>query len=43
MSPEIAVLRGPRTIADLECCDGIETPHIEEAVNYRPFDRKIFA
>jgi magnesium chelatase family protein len=38
-----ALLRVARTIADLEGRDGIETHHIEEAINYRPFDRKIFA
>ena len=38
-----ALLRVARTIADLEGRDGIETLHIEEAINYRPFDRKIFA
>jgi magnesium chelatase family protein len=38
-----SLLRVARTVADLEGCDGIETHHIEEAVNYRPFDRKIFA
>ena len=38
-----ALLRVARTSADLEGREGIETHHIEEAINYRPFDRKIFA
>jgi predicted ATPase with chaperone activity len=31
-----SMLRVARTIADLEGSDGIETHHIEEAINYRP-------
>jgi len=36
------VLRVARTIADLERCDDIEVPHIQEAVNYRMLDRQLW-
>jgi magnesium chelatase family protein len=31
------------TIADMDGSEVVEQRHFEEAVNYRPFDRKIFA
>ncbi|MBP1660055.1 MAG: Mg chelatase, subunit ChlI, partial [Candidatus Aminicenantes bacterium] len=33
------VLKVARTIADLEGKDGIETPHVSEAIQYRMMDR----
>jgi predicted ATPase with chaperone activity len=36
-------MRVARTIADMVGSDAVEKWHFEEAVNYRPFDRKIFA
>ncbi len=38
-----SLLRVARTIADMVGSDAVEKWHFEEAVNYRPFDRKIFA
>jgi magnesium chelatase family protein len=36
------ILRVARTIADLEGCRDIETPHIMQAVQYRSLDRRIW-
>jgi magnesium chelatase family protein len=33
------VLKVARTIADLEGKDGIESPHVSEAIQYRMMDR----
>jgi magnesium chelatase family protein len=33
------VLKVARTIADLEGCDGLATPHVSEAIQYRMMDR----
>ena len=33
------VLKVARTIADLEGSDGISTPHVSEAIQYRMMDR----
>jgi len=33
------VLKVARTIADLEGCDDIQTPHVSEAIGYRTLDR----
>jgi magnesium chelatase family protein len=38
-----SLLRVARTIADMVGSEAVEKWHFEEAVNYRPFDRKIFA
>jgi magnesium chelatase family protein len=35
------VLRVARTIADLDECDSIELPHLQEAINYRMLDRSL--
>jgi len=36
------ILRVARTIADLEDAEGIEAVHLQEAINYRMLDRKLF-
>lgn len=35
-----SLLRVSRTIEDLEGCEGIETKHVDEAINYRSFARR---
>ncbi len=37
------IIRVARTIADLENAEGIETHHIEEAINFRMLDRDIWS
>ena len=37
------ILRVARTIADLESSDGIEAPHIFEAINYRMLDKQLWS
>ncbi len=36
------ILRVARTIADLECCERIETDHLSEAINFRLLDRQLW-
>ena len=38
-----SLLRVARTIADMVGSEAVERWHFEETVNYRPFDRKMFA
>ena len=33
------ILKLARTIADLDNCDDIKTPHLQEAIGYRRLDR----
>ncbi|MGN6133408.1 MAG: YifB family Mg chelatase-like AAA ATPase [Aureliella sp.] len=35
------ILRVARTIADLDGCENIELPHLQEAINYRMLDRTL--
>ncbi len=36
------ILRGARTIADLDNSDGMKPHHLNEAINYRMLDRNLW-
>jgi magnesium chelatase family protein len=37
------ILRGARTVADLEGAANIQSAHLSEAIGYRSLDRKLWA